>query len=179
MFHVFSDGLFIRRSPSAFLPPVIPQVNFTEPTPDCGCYLSRLTASTIRQSQEGETYRAKNQDVKADPKGFDQCPLFHVVFLIVLGVPMGEKLPHLQQYRWTCWYLLGRKSKPVANPVFLMGFWCLPQLAEERVQSGPLITLWPIGTKERPRVTSPASTVIEEQKLAFGFLCKHPTLKSI
>lgn len=39
----------------------------------------------------GETYSAKNQDVKTHTEGFDQCPLFHAVFLIVLGVSMEKK----------------------------------------------------------------------------------------
>lgn len=43
----------------------------------------------------GETYGAKNQDVKTDAEGFDQRPLFHVVLLIVLGISVRQKQPYL------------------------------------------------------------------------------------
>ena len=38
-----------------------------------------------------ETYGAKNQNVKTDPKDFDQSPLFNIIFLIVLGISVGGK----------------------------------------------------------------------------------------
>ena len=44
----------------------------------------------VAESRE-ETYGAKNQDVKTDPKGFYQGPLFGIIFLIVLGVSVGGK----------------------------------------------------------------------------------------
>jgi hypothetical protein len=49
---------------------------------------------------EGETYRAKNQNVKTDPKDFDQSPLFNIVFLIILGVSAGGQgfIFNLQQF---------------------------------------------------------------------------------
>ena len=38
-----------------------------------------------------ETYGAENQDVKSDPVSLYQCPLFSVIFLIVLGISVGGK----------------------------------------------------------------------------------------
>lgn len=38
-----------------------------------------------------DTYIAKNQDVKTDPKDFHQSPFFNIVFLIVLGISVGGK----------------------------------------------------------------------------------------
>lgn len=38
-----------------------------------------------------DTYVAKNQDVKTDPKDFYQSPFFNIVFHIVLGISVGGK----------------------------------------------------------------------------------------
>lgn len=55
----------------------------------------RLHSHRMEVLGPGETYGAKNQDVKTDAEGFDQRPLFHVVLLIVLGISVRQKQPYL------------------------------------------------------------------------------------
>lgn len=116
------------------------------------CTLWGTTAIIRTQSQEwrcqwlgAETYGAKNQDVKTDPKDFYQSPFFNVVFLIVLGVSVGGEGSMFKRSVWTCWYFMKGKPKTGAELVLLVYLLVLLQLAEGRTLFKP--TNYSLGTK--------------------------------